>query len=67
MADAPEVDFQVTAAQLDTGLRGVPVGTCWTSLVDPDEGVSYVGYPIADLAFHSQTEPVVIDDVGGSG
>ncbi len=51
MADAPEVDFQVTAAQLDTGLRGVPVGTCWTSLVDPDEGVSYVGYPIADLAY----------------
>jgi citrate synthase len=51
MADVPEVDYHVTAAQLDTGMRGVPVGTCWTSLVDPDEGVSYVGYPIADLAY----------------
>ena len=49
MAEA--IDFHVTDAQLDTGLRGIPVGTCWTSKVDPDEGVSYVGYPIAQLAY----------------
>lgn len=42
--------FTVTEAHLDTGLRGVPVGTCRTSKVDPQQGVSYVGYPIAQLA-----------------
>ena len=44
------MEFEVTADKLDTGLRGFPVGTCWTSRVDPEQGVSYVGYPIADLA-----------------
>ena len=42
--------FTITAELLDTGLRGFPVGTVRTSDVDPVEGVSYVGYPIADLA-----------------
>lgn len=51
MADVPQIEFTITNANLDTGLRGYPVGTCETSYVDPQEGVSYVGYPIADLAF----------------
>lgn len=51
MADLPEIEFTITNAHLDTGLRGYPVGTCETSYVDPEAGVSYVGYPIADLAF----------------
>ena len=51
MAALPEIEFTITNAQLDTGLRGYPVGTCETSYVDPEAGVSYVGYPIADLAF----------------
>jgi citrate synthase len=45
-----EVLFEVTADHLDTGLRGVPVGTCRTSFVDPKKGVHYCGYPVADLA-----------------
>ena len=48
-ATKPKVLFEITEDLLDTGLRGVPVGTCKTSAVDPDTGVSYVGYPIADL------------------
>ncbi len=51
MTALPEIEFTITNAQLDTGLRGYPVGTCETSYVDPEAGVSYVGYPIADLAF----------------
>ncbi len=49
--DIPTIEFTITNANLDTGLRGYPVGTCETSYVDPQEGVSYVGYPIAELAF----------------
>ena len=43
--------FEVTNDQLDTGLRGYPVGTVWTSGVDAQTGVTYVGYPIAELAY----------------
>jgi citrate synthase len=49
MADQ-DVLFGITSSHLNTGLRGFPVGTCRTSRVDPQEGVSYVGYPIAELA-----------------
>ena len=42
--------FTITDERLDTGLREYPVGTLRTRDVDPMEGVSYVGYPIADLA-----------------
>jgi citrate synthase len=46
-----EVLFEITEGNLDTGLRGVPVGRCRTSQVDPVTGVSYVGHAIADLAY----------------
>jgi len=49
MSDS-KVLFEITEANLNTGLRGVPVGTVRTSKVDPQRGVSYVGYSIADLA-----------------
>ncbi|MAH98106.1 MAG: citrate synthase [Euryarchaeota archaeon] len=42
--------FTISDENLDSGLRGIPVGTCKTSYVDPIEGVHYVGYPVGDLA-----------------
>ena len=45
-----EVLLEVTSDHLNTGLRGVLVGTCRTSFVTPTEGVHYFGYPIAELA-----------------
>ena len=45
-----ETLFSISEGHLDTGLRGIPVGTCKTSYVDPIEGVHYVGYPVGDLA-----------------
>ncbi|MCO4769287.1 MAG: citrate (Si)-synthase [Deltaproteobacteria bacterium] len=48
--DAPKVLFEITEKHLNTGLRAFPVGTCWTSKVDPMEGVSYVGRSVKDLA-----------------
>jgi citrate synthase len=56
MSDPNEVLFQVTRATLDTGLRGFPVGSCMTSAVSPTEGVSYVGYPIMELAYRDPEE-----------
>ena len=44
-----ETIFSISEGHLDTGLRGIPVGTCRTSYVDPIEGVHYVGYPVGDL------------------
>jgi len=42
--------LDLTEAHLDIGMRGVPVGTCRTSFVTPEEGVHYCGYPITELA-----------------
>ena len=33
--------FKIRESNLDSGLRGIPVGTCQTSFVDPIEGVHY--------------------------
>jgi citrate synthase len=53
-----KVLFEITEKHLNTGLRGFPVGTVRTSRVDPQKGVSYVGYPVADLA-HLDPEAAV--------
>lgn len=47
--------FEITKDSLETGLRGVPVGYCVTSFVDPMKGLTYVGRPIAEL---SAREPI---------
>lgn len=41
--------FEITKDNLETGLRGVPVGYCVTSSVDPHKGLAYVGRPIAEI------------------
>ncbi|MDJ0523523.1 MAG: citrate (Si)-synthase [Planctomycetota bacterium] len=46
---APKTLFEVTQEHLNTGLRGYPVGTCRTSAVSPELGVTYVGYTLRDL------------------
>lgn len=45
-----DILLEVTEDHLNTGMRGVPVGTCRTSFVTPTEGVHYCGYPITELA-----------------
>ncbi|CUI16480.1 putative type 1 citrate synthase [Candidatus Protochlamydia naegleriophila] len=44
-----EVLFEVTKDNLETGLRGYPVGYCTTSSVDPVKGLFYVGHPVSEL------------------
>lgn len=54
----PEVLFTVTRDNLETGLRGYPVGYCTTSSVHPTEGLFYRGKPIVELA-HKEPEEVI--------
>jgi len=49
--------FEITKESLETGLRGVPVGYCTTSHVDPMKGLTYVGKPIAEL---SNLDPIEV-------
>jgi len=49
---------ELTADHLESGLRGVPVGYCTTSSVDPNRGLAYVGRPIEELAL-SDPEDVI--------
>ena len=42
--------FEVKEENLETGLRGVPVGYCITSSADPQKGLHYVGQPVSKLA-----------------
>lgn len=46
-----KVLFEVTEENLDTGLRGYPVGHCTTSTVDPIKGLYYLNFPVADIAY----------------
>ena len=63
----PQVLFEMTKDHLETGLRGVPVGYCVTSSVDPQKGLAYVGRPIAELASHSPIEVIYLLYYGEMG
>ena len=52
--------LNLTTGHLNTGLRGVPVGTCRTSFVTPEEGVHYCGYPITELAMLAPEDVVYL-------
>ena len=58
--DNDKVLCEVTENHLNTGLRGIPVGTCRTSFVTPTEGVHYCGYPIKDLVDFSPEEIIYL-------
>ncbi len=58
MEKKKQVLMEITADQLETGLRGVPVGYCTTSSVDPHKGLFYVDRPVEELA-ESDPEDVV--------
>jgi len=41
--------FEITTDQLDTGLRGYPIGYCFTSTVDAQKGLFYGGKKVEEL------------------
>lgn len=46
-----DVLFEITKDNLETGLRGYPVGYCTTSFVDPINGLFYADKAIPEVAF----------------
>lgn len=55
-----KVLFEITEDQLETGLRGFPVGYCTTSSVDPYRGLFYVGRPVPELANRRPEEVIFL-------
>ena len=53
-----EVLFEVTNENLETGLRGYPVGYCTTSTVDPLKGLYYANHPVSEID-HWEPEQVI--------
>ncbi|MDQ5955757.1 MAG: citrate (Si)-synthase [Candidatus Rhabdochlamydia sp.] len=45
-----DVLFTITKEHLETGLRGIPIGYCTTSHVDPKKGLFYLGRSITELS-----------------
>lgn len=45
-----DVLFTITTENLETGMRGYPVGYCITSHVDPEKGLYYRNQPLSDLS-----------------
>jgi citrate synthase len=55
-----KVLFEITEDHLETGLRGVPVGYCPTSFVDPIKGLFYRGKAVSELTDHSPEQVIYL-------
>ncbi|MCE2983796.1 MAG: citrate (Si)-synthase, partial [Parachlamydia sp.] len=53
-----EALFEITKENLETGLRGYPVGYCTTSTVDPIKGLFYASHPVSEIS-HWEPEEVI--------
>src|ERR1700727_1815004 len=54
------VQMQVSKENLETGLRGFPVGFCTTSSVEAEKGLFYVGRPVEELADREPSEVIYL-------
>lgn len=59
--------FTIKKQNLETGLRGIPIGYCTTSTVDPYKGLFYCGYPIAKLISLTVEEVIYLLIFGNRG
>ena len=62
-----EILFQITKDNLETGMRGYPVGFCPTSFVEPIKGLFYCGEPISELASNAPEEVIYLLMHGSHG
>ena len=66
-SDQKEVLFSITEENLETGLRGYPIGYCTTSSVSSSEGLSYVGFPIEKIVSWSPEAVIYLLYFGKEG
>lgn len=59
--------FIVKQENLETGLRGYPVGYCTTSTVDPQKGLYYAGHPVSELSSWEPEEVIFLLYFGRKG
>ncbi|MCH9609258.1 MAG: Citrate synthase [Chlamydiales bacterium] len=52
--------FEIREEQLETGMRGYPVGYCVTSKVDPEKGLFYRGIPVSSLVNESSEKVIYL-------
>jgi citrate synthase len=62
-----DVLFEIKTENLETGLRGYPVGYCTTSTVDPNNGLFYVGKSVDLLASREPEEVIYLLYYGKEG
>jgi len=62
-----EVLFEITKENLETGLRGVPVGYCPTSTVNPTKGLFYGNLPVQNIAFWEPEQVIYLLYKGHEG
>lgn len=55
-----DVLFEIKKENLETGLRGYPIGYCTTSTVDPLKGLFYSGHDVADLKNNEPEEVIYL-------
>lgn len=65
--DKPEVLFEITKDHLETGLRGIPIGYCTTSTVNPTKGLIYVDKSIHEIASWSPESVIYLLYYGKEG
>lgn len=59
-----EVLFEITEKELETGMRGYPVGYCITSTVQPEKGLFYRGEPVSEMADKDPLSVIYLLHVG---
>jgi len=62
-----EVLFEITEDHLETGMRGIPVGYCITSNVDPQNGLFYMGKPLSEIAYWEPENVIYLLHYGREG
>lgn len=55
-----KVLFEITEDNLESGMRGYPVGYCVTSFVDPEKGLHYGKHPVSEMADHQPQEVIYL-------
>lgn len=52
--------FEITKDNLESGMRGYPIGYCTTSTVDPVQGLFYINRPVSEVAYWAPEQVIYL-------